>query len=75
MITVHVKAIGPLAEQAPDGTSVILPQGARLQDLLDELGIKAEDVMLAFINDGIARPSSRLAHECRVHLSPYICGG
>ena len=75
MITVYVKAIGHLAEQASDGTSVTLPQGACLQDLLNELGIRTEDVMLAFINDGIARPSSLLVPECRVHLSPFICGG
>jgi hypothetical protein len=75
MIAVYVKAIGTLAERAPDGIPVTLPRGACLQDLLNKLDIKTEDVMLAFINGGIAKPSSPLIPECRVHLSPFICGG
>ena len=75
MIVVHVKAIGMLAEQAPDGTRVSLPQEAHLQDLLNSLNIKTEEVMLAFINGKLAGPSSPLTPECQVYLSPFICGG
>jgi len=75
MLIVYVKAIGKLAEAAPDGSAVTLPPGACLQDLLDTLGIKTEDVMLAFINGNIAQVSSLLTPECQVHLSPFICGG
>ena len=75
MFTVYVKAIGKLAEETPEGSAVTMPEGACLQDLLDALGIKAEDVMLAFINGKIAKPSSRLTPECEIYLSPYICGG
>ena len=75
MITVYVKAIGKLAEQGLDETPVTLPLGATLQDLLNKLRIKTEDVMLAFVNGAVARPSSVLIPECRVHLSPFICGG
>ena len=75
MLTVYVKTLGKLAEDTPDGSIVTLPQGARLQDLLDTLGIKTEDVMLAFINGNIAQPSSLLTPKCQVHLSPFICGG
>ena len=75
MMTVYVKTIGKLSEQMLDETPVTLPQGANLQDLLNTLGIKTENVMLAFINSAIARPSSVLTPECRVHLSPFICGG
>ena len=75
MMTVYVKAIGTLSEQALDESPVSLPQGASLQDLLNKLGIKTEDVMLAFVDSVIARPSSVLTPECRVHLSPFICGG
>jgi sulfur carrier protein ThiS len=75
MIAVYVKAIGHLTGQAHGETPVTLPRGASLQDLLDKLGIRSDEIMLAFINDGIAKPSSPLTHECRVHLSPFICGG
>ena len=75
MMTVYVKAIGNLAERAPAGTRVIVPQGARLQDLLGKLGIETEDVMLAFVNGSLANPSSPLTPECQVYLSPFICGG
>ena len=75
MIAVYVKAIGTLADQAPGGIPVALPQGACLQDLLDKLGIRTEDVMLAFVNNRLATPSSLLTHECQVYLSPFICGG
>ena len=75
MFTVYVKTIGTLAEKAPDGNAVTLPRGACLQDLLDTLGIKTEDVMLAFINGRISQPASLLTPECQVHLSPFICGG
>jgi sulfur carrier protein ThiS len=75
MMTVYVKTLGKLAEQAFDETPVALPQGASLQDLLTKLGIKTEDVMLAFINGSTARLSSLLTPECQVHLSPFICGG
>ena len=75
MMTVYVKTIGKLSEQAFDESPVTLPQGASLQDLLDKLGIKTEDVMLAFVNSAIARPSSVLTPGCQVHLSPFICGG
>jgi sulfur carrier protein ThiS len=75
MNTVYVKTIGKLAEEASDGSAVTLPQGACLQDLLDTLGIKTEDVMLAFINGNIAQASSLLTPECQVYLSPFICGG
>ena len=74
-MTVYVKAIGNLAERAPDGTRANLPQGARLQDVFDKLGIKAEEVMLAFVDGSLANPSSPLTPECRVYLSPFICGG
>ena len=75
MMTVYVKAIGKLSEQALEEIPVTLPQGANLQDLLNKLGIKTEDVMLAFVNGAIARPASVLTPECQVHLSPFICGG
>jgi len=75
MMTVYVKAVGKLAEVALDETPVTLPKDANLQDLLNKLGIRTEDVMLAFVNSAIARPSSILTPECRVHLSPFICGG
>ena len=74
-MTVYVKALGNLAERAPAGKRVTLREGARLQDLLDALCIKAEEVMLAFVNDSLANPSSPLTPECRVYLSPFICGG
>ena len=74
-MTVYVKAIGNLAERAPDGTRVALHERACLQDLLDKLGIKIEEVMLAFVNDSLANPCSPLTPECRVYLSPFICGG
>ncbi|MDR0238661.1 MAG: hypothetical protein LBI88_00335 [Deltaproteobacteria bacterium] len=75
MMTVYVKTLGKLSEQALDGTPVTLPQGASLQDLLNKLDIKIEDVMLAFVNGALARPVSILTPECQVHLSPFICGG
>jgi len=75
MITVYVKAMGYLVERAPDGTAVTLPPGTNLQDLFNKLDIKTEDVMLAFINGNVAKPSSVLIDECQVYLSPFICGG
>ena len=74
-MTVYVKAIGSLAERAPAGTRVTLPQGACLQDVLEMLGITVEEVMLAFVNGSLAKPASPLVPECRVYLSPFICGG
>ena len=74
-MTVYVKAIGNLAERAPAGTRVTLPRGARLQDVFGKLGIKAEEIMLAFVNGNLANPSSPLVPECQVYLSPFICGG
>ena len=74
-MTVYVKTLGKLAERAPADTRVTLREGACLQDLLDTLDIKAEEVMLAFVNDSLAKPASPLTPECRVYLSPFICGG
>ena len=75
MMTVYVKAVGGLAERMPDGSCVSLQQGANLLDLLNKIGIKSDEVMLAFINNSIASPSSMLTPECQIHLSPFICGG
>jgi hypothetical protein len=46
-----------------------------LADLLRLLDIKPEEVMLAFVNGECATLATPLPPDCRVTLSPFICGG
>jgi len=82
VISVFVRPEGTLVGRVPTTMPVHLPLNNEteqmkpsLADLLRLLGIKPEEVMLAFVNGECATLATPLPQGCRVTLSPFICGG
>ena len=82
LIPVFVRPEGALVGRVSSAMPVHLPPAGEtkqmkpsLADLLRLLGIKPEEVMLAFVNGECATLATPLSPGCRVTLSPFICGG
>ena len=79
-LTVYVKVFATLLRHLPGWTSgevkeVVLPAGATVRTLVDELGLPREDVKVVFVN-GRARPLDwELAGGDEVGIFPPVGGG
>ncbi len=72
-IAVQLEAI--LARFAPANADAYeLEPDVTVGALLDKLGIGADEVMLAFVNDKMATMETRIPDRATVTLCPCICG-
>lgn len=72
---VKVKATSDLAGLMPQSGKVMLDEGARVQDLLDLLGVNPEAVMLIVIDKRLGDLDTVLKDGATVELIPPISGG
>jgi len=73
-VCVELEAI--LIRFAPENASAYpVEPGATLGGLIAQLGIRKDEVMLAFVNGQPANLETKLRDKATVALCPYICGG
>lgn len=72
---IKVKATSDLAGLVPKSGKMVLDEGARVQDLLNLLGVNPEAVMLVVIDKRIADIDAVLKDGATVELIPPISGG
>jgi sulfur carrier protein ThiS len=73
-ISLKLEAI--LARHAPpDPDSYEIEPGTTVKTLISRLGIREDEVMLAFVNGKLANQDTQVPDRAVVSLCPYICGG
>lgn len=73
---IAVSLLAILAEHTPEGADALaVPDGTTVGGLLEILGLGRNQVMMAFVNGGVATCDTLLTEGCRVTLCPFICGG
>lgn len=59
----------------PDADRFEVAEGATVAQIMDRLGLAAEEVKLIFINGAKSDPGTRLAQGDRLGLFPAVGGG
>lgn len=72
---IDVKCFATLARFSPPGGALELPQGARVSDVMDMLGIAHDDVKIIFINGAHVAAEAALSEGDRLGLFPAVGGG
>ncbi len=73
-VTLKLEAI--LARFAPENAAAYpVEPGLTVGGLMARLGIREDEVMLAFVNGCPANLDTELPDRATVALCPYICGG
>ena len=80
MITVHVKLFATLRQYRPglglgEALPVELPKGATVGDLVQQLGLPAEEVKIVFVNALFRDMGHALADGDELGIFPPVGGG
>lgn len=80
MITVHVKLFATLRPYRPglglgEALPVDLPEGATIDDLIQQLGLPRDEVKVVFVNALFREPDYVLADGDEVGIFPPVGGG
>ena len=80
MITVRVKLFATLRRYHPhlklgQEMPVDLPDGATVEQLIEQLGLPTDEVKLIFVNNKVRKPVTRLADGDGIGLFPPVGGG
>lgn len=71
----HVRFSGLLRQRFDGGMTVELPDGARLQDLCDILGIAPSEGSIAVAGGRVLKAGSALKEGMEVNFYPLMAGG
>ncbi|MCT4536176.1 MoaD/ThiS family protein [Halodesulfovibrio sp.] len=72
---IEIKCFATLSDFTPEGNMMTVEDGATIQQVIDALGIKTEDVKIMFINGKHQSLSSVLSEGDRLGLFPAVGGG
>ncbi len=77
---IKVKLFGPLGWNFPGydasmGMDVVLPDGARISDLLAHLEIPEGSGYLVSMDNRVKRPEDILKQDAVLHILPALAGG
>ncbi len=80
MITVHVKLFATLRQYRPglgvgEALPVDLPEGATINDLIQQLGLPRDEVKVVFVNALFREPDHVLADGDELGIFPPVGGG
>jgi sulfur carrier protein ThiS len=72
---IQVKTFATLKKFEPEGAMLEIAEGAKLGDVLDALGIQADEVKLLFINGVHSKVDTVINAGDKISLFPAVGGG